>query len=189
VTVPVLTAVTGAAWEAGLVAGLERSPSGLQMVRRCADLPDLLAVAATGTARAALLAAHLRRLDRDAVARLAAVGVAAVGLHDPGDDQAGARLRSLGVGQVLPGDAAPADLALCLWEHNGAALGGVLAASGFPHSALVLVGPEGGLAGEEVERAGAHGLAVVSLGPRILRTETAGPAIVAILQSRFGDLG
>jgi len=111
VTVPVLTAVTGAAWEAGLVAGLERSQSGLQMVRRCADLPDLLAVAATGTARAALLAAHLRRLDRDAVARLAAVGVAAVGLHDPGDDQAGARLRSLGVGQVLPGDAAPADLA------------------------------------------------------------------------------
>jgi 16S rRNA (uracil1498-N3)-methyltransferase len=85
--------------------------------------------------------------------------------------------------------AAPADLALCLWERDGASLGGVLAASGFPRSALVLVGPEGGLAGEEVERAGAHGLAVVSLGPRILRTETAGPAIVAILQSRFGDLG
>jgi len=85
--------------------------------------------------------------------------------------------------------AAPADLALCLWERNGASLGGVLAACEFPRSALVLVGPEGGLAGEEVERAGAHGLGVVSLGQRILRTETAGPAIVAILQSRFGDLG
>jgi MinD-like ATPase involved in chromosome partitioning or flagellar assembly len=111
VTVPVLTAVTGAPWEAGLVAGLERTPSGLQVVRRCVDLPDLLAVAATGTVRAALVAAHLRRLDRDTVARLAASGVAAVGLHDPGDDQAGARLRALGVAHVLPGDAAPADVA------------------------------------------------------------------------------
>jgi 16S rRNA U1498 N3-methylase RsmE len=29
----------------------------------------------------------------------------------------------------------------------------------------------------------------VSLGTRVLRTETAGPAVIAILQSRFGDLG
>ena len=122
-TVPVLTAVTGAVWEPGLVAGLERSPSGLQVVRRCADLPDLLAVAATGTARAALLAAHLRRLDRDAVARLAASGVAAVGLHDPGDDQAAARLRGLGVQQVLPGDAAPADLAAAVTAAVSGLLG------------------------------------------------------------------
>ena len=122
-TVPVLTAVTGAVWEAGLVAGLERSPSGLQVVRRCADLPDLLAVAATGTARAALLAAHLRRLDRDAVARLAAGGVAAVGLHDPGDEQGGARLRALGVQQVLPGDAPPADLAAAVTAAVSALLG------------------------------------------------------------------
>ena len=127
-TVPVLTAVTGAAWEAGLVAGLERSPSGLQVVRRCADLPDLLAVAATGTARAALLAAHLRRLDRDTVARLTAGGVAAVGLHDPGDDQAGARLRALGVEQVLPGDAAPGDLAAAV----SAAVSALLGRSGEP---------------------------------------------------------
>jgi MinD-like ATPase involved in chromosome partitioning or flagellar assembly len=114
VSVPVLTAVTGAAWEAGLVAGLERSPSGLRVVRRCVDLPDLLAVAATGTARAAVLAAHLRRLDRDTVARLVAGGVAPVGLHDPGDDQAAGRLRALGVEHVLPGDAPPADVALAI---------------------------------------------------------------------------
>ena len=84
---------------------------------------------------------------------------------------------------------ARADLALCLWEGEGARLKSVLATPDSPRSARVLVGPEGGLAGEEVERARAHGLTVVSLGPRILRTETAGPAIVAILQSRFGDLG
>jgi 16S rRNA (uracil1498-N3)-methyltransferase len=45
------------------------------------------------------------------------------------------------------------------------------------------------LARSEVDAARAHGLTVTSLGPRILRTETAGPAIAAILQSRFGGLG
>jgi 16S rRNA (uracil1498-N3)-methyltransferase len=83
----------------------------------------------------------------------------------------------------------PADLALCLWEGDATPLGGVLGAAAVPRSARILVGPEGGLAGAEVAAARAHGLAVVSLGRRILRTETAGPAIVAILQSRFGDLG
>jgi 16S rRNA (uracil1498-N3)-methyltransferase len=83
----------------------------------------------------------------------------------------------------------PADLRLCLWEGEGVPLGGALSAAGVPRSALVVVGPEGGLADEEVDLARARGLTVVSLGRRILRTETAGPAIVAILQSRFGDLG
>jgi 16S rRNA (uracil1498-N3)-methyltransferase len=86
-------------------------------------------------------------------------------------------------------DAEPADLALCLWEGEGTPLGRLLAAATSPRSALVVVGPEGGLDAEEVEAARARGLTVTSLGPRILRTETAGPAIVAILQSRFGDLG
>ena len=81
------------------------------------------------------------------------------------------------------------DLALCLWEGDGAPLRGVLAAASAPRSARVVIGPEGGLARDEVDAASAHGLTVVSLGPRILRTETAGPAIVAVLQSRFGDLG
>jgi len=86
-------------------------------------------------------------------------------------------------------DAEPADLALCLWEGDGTPLGRLLGAATSPRSALVVVGPEGGLDGAEVETARARGLTVTSLGPRILRTETAGPAIVAILQSRFGDLG
>ena len=53
----------------------------------------------------------------------------------------------------------------------------------------LLVGPEGGLTSEEVEEARARGWAIVGAGPRILRTETAGPAIIAVLQARFGDLG
>jgi 16S rRNA (uracil1498-N3)-methyltransferase len=87
------------------------------------------------------------------------------------------------------GRPARTDLALCLWEGGGAPLGPVLAAATGPRSACVLVGPEGGLAREEVEAARVAGFTVVSLGPRILRTETAGPAVVAVLQSRFGDLG
>jgi 16S rRNA (uracil1498-N3)-methyltransferase len=81
-----------------------------------------------------------------------------------------------------------ADLALCLWEGGGEPLATVLRAAGTPRTATVIVGPEGGLALAEVDAARAAGVTVVSLGPRILRTETAGPAIVAILQSRLGDL-
>ena len=110
-SVPVLAAVTGASWEAALVAGLERTPTGITVVRRCVDLADLLAAASTGTARGALLTAELRRLDRDALARLAAARVAVVGLFAPGDEQAETRLRQLGVVHVLPADAAPADIA------------------------------------------------------------------------------
>ena len=123
-TVPVLAAITGASWEAALVAGLERTPTGITVVRRCVDLADLLAAASTGTARAALLSAELRRLDRDALSRLAAARVAVVGLHAPGDEQAETRLRQLGVAHLLPADSAPADIAAAvsaaLAEQDGA---------------------------------------------------------------------
>lgn len=105
--VPVLTAVTGSPWEADLVAALERAAGGVQVVRRCLDLPDLLAAAAAGTGRAALLSADLRRLDRDALARLAVAGVVPVGLVTPGDEGGSRRLRVLGVRHVLPADASP----------------------------------------------------------------------------------
>jgi 16S rRNA (uracil1498-N3)-methyltransferase len=83
----------------------------------------------------------------------------------------------------------PADLGLCLWEGGSTPLVQRLWQAGTPRSAVVVVGPEGGLAAEEAAAAHARGLTVVSLGPRVLRTETAGPAVIAILQSRFGDLG
>lgn len=105
--VPVLTAVSDAVWEAELVVALARGDLGVAVVRRCVDLADLLATAATGSARAALLSADLRRLDRDALGRLAVAGVAVVGLVPPGDDEAERRLRQLGVRHVLPSDSAP----------------------------------------------------------------------------------
>jgi MinD-like ATPase involved in chromosome partitioning or flagellar assembly len=107
VSLPVFTAVTNAAWEAELVAALDGSEHGVTVVRRCVDVADLLAAAASGTGRVAVLSADLRRLDRAVLSRLYASGVAVVGLIDPGDEDAERRLRQLGVGHVLSGDADP----------------------------------------------------------------------------------
>ena len=52
----------------------------------------------------------------------------------------------------------------------------------------VLIGPEGGLAPAEVSRARAAGLVAVSLGPRVLRTETAAIVALSLVQAAFGDL-
>jgi len=51
-----------------------------------------------------------------------------------------------------------------------------------------IVGPEGGWDDDEIRMARDLGLAVVTLGGRILRAETAAIAITTVLQHRFGDL-
>ncbi len=56
-------------------------------------------------------------------------------------------------------------------------------------SATVVVGPEGGLEEGEVNQFVERGFVPLQFGPRILRTETAGPAMIAALQSRWGDMG
>lgn len=79
------------------------------------------------------------------------------------------------------------DLPLILYEQDRSA--------GLPHSIPraatvgLLIGPEGGLSPQEVEQALAAGISPVWLGPRILRTETAGPAALAVLQYLTGNLG
>ena len=55
-------------------------------------------------------------------------------------------------------------------------------------SLLLLVGPAGGFAEAEQERLRAAGFLPASLGPRILRAETAAVAAVAIAQALWGDL-
>ena len=52
----------------------------------------------------------------------------------------------------------------------------------------LLSGPEGGFTESEVQAAANAGLQVVNLGPRVLRTETAPVAALAILQHLYGDL-
>lgn len=55
-------------------------------------------------------------------------------------------------------------------------------------SVIVLIGPEGGLTDAEQQAAMAAGFIPVRLGPRVLRTETAAIAALALLQREFGDL-
>ncbi|MCD6039852.1 MAG: rsmE [Gammaproteobacteria bacterium] len=53
---------------------------------------------------------------------------------------------------------------------------------------LVLVGPEGGLSEREINLVSQQGFVPISLGPRILRTETAALAIITAMQCSFGDM-
>lgn len=55
-------------------------------------------------------------------------------------------------------------------------------------SAALLIGPEGGLSSAEVDQAGQAGFSPLTLGPRILRTETAPVVALTLLQHHFGDL-
>jgi len=53
----------------------------------------------------------------------------------------------------------------------------------------LLIGPEGGFSGAEVVAAVKHGFLEASLGPRILRTETAPITAISIIQYELGDIG
>lgn len=84
--------------------------------------------------------------------------------------------------------ALPHDLLLCPYEAARATgLRRVALAHPDARSIGLLIGPEGGFAKEEIDaltRAHAH---IVTLGPRILRTETAGPAALAALMALYGQ--
>jgi len=54
---------------------------------------------------------------------------------------------------------------------------------------IILIGPEGGLSEAEIAYALDCGFVAVKAGPRVLRTETAGPAILSVAQMLWGDLG
>jgi 16S rRNA (uracil1498-N3)-methyltransferase len=83
--------------------------------------------------------------------------------------------------------AGKAELKLLLWEKSTQPLKQTLAGP-VPASAAIIVGPEGGVTREEAVAAEREGFASVSLGPRILRTETAGLAMVSVLQYCYGDM-
>ncbi|MEV8373487.1 P-loop NTPase [Kribbella sp. NPDC056861] len=112
-SVPVLLAVTGAPWEADVVRRAERA-NGIRVVRRCVDIADVMAAAASGQARAVVLAEDLPRLTSDAVAALHARRIAVVALVDPSDngEPSGAedRLSRMGIERILPADVSADDL-------------------------------------------------------------------------------
>ncbi len=106
----VLVAMSSGRWESAVVTALDRSPA-LTVVRRCADLADLLAATAAGLAPLAVVSADLRLLDRSSVDQMSALGVTVVGVCAPGDEAAERRLHQIGVASVLPADAPAQTLA------------------------------------------------------------------------------
>jgi 16S rRNA (uracil1498-N3)-methyltransferase len=78
--------------------------------------------------------------------------------------------------------------ARCLLSVEGDTTLAAFAANSRGQPIVVLIGPEGGLAPNEERYALANGFVACRLGPRILRTETAGLAALAALQAIAGDL-
>jgi Flp pilus assembly CpaE family ATPase len=136
VSIPVLTAADGSPWEAELIAELSGVDHGVEVVRRCVDVVELLAVAAAGQALAALVDAQLRRFDADAVDRLGAAGVAIVGVSQTGYEQDAERLRSAGVRYFVPADAATAVVASVLESAVAEVAGGNPATRAFADPAF-----------------------------------------------------
>lgn len=94
-TAGVLCAVRGP-HESDVVTGLEAAADVLAVTRRCADVVELLAAAAAGLGRLAVVSADLPSLDRDAVRTLQLHGVAVLALAAPGSPDAD-RTAALGV--------------------------------------------------------------------------------------------
>ena len=82
------------------------------------------------------------------------------------------------------------DLNLLFWEKEGERTLRKLNAAQTPeHAVTIAVGPEGGFSAAEAQAALQRGFLTVSLGPRILRAETAPIAALALVQFLWGDLG
>jgi len=91
------------------------------------------------------------------------------------------------LGDAPPRSIEAGTLALVLLPDATRTLGEV-AQNTVPERTELMIGPESGLDEREAEAAVAAGFLPVRIGPRVLRTETAGPAAIAVLQARFGDL-
>lgn len=75
----VLLVSTGASWEPAALAALQGHP-GTVLLKRCVDVPDLLAAASTGQADVAVLGADLPGLDHDVLTELTRYGVRVLGV-------------------------------------------------------------------------------------------------------------
>jgi 16S rRNA (uracil1498-N3)-methyltransferase len=57
-----------------------------------------------------------------------------------------------------------------------------------PQPLILMIGPEGGFSEQEEDAARRHGAIALSIGPRVLRTETAGLAALAVLSALWGEM-
>lgn len=84
-------------------------------------------------------------------------------------------------------------LVLLAWEDavDASSIAAAVAASNLdaPDTVAVIVGPEGGFTSQEAASMAANGARVVSLGPTVLRTETAGVVASALVLAARGGLG
>lgn len=87
-------------------------------------------------------------------------------------------------------DSAGHDMKISFWENSSAPLDSLRTTpSNTVKSICILMGPEGGFPENEIRTAEQHGFRTCSLGPRILRAETASMAAVTLVQNIFGDMG
>ncbi len=105
--VAVLMAAAGAGWEVDALRQLSAESARAVLLKRCVDLNDLLASAATGQGQVAVLAAGLPGLDASSIDHLRRSGLASILVvgPDPEESAVSERGRSLGVTEVLPRDA------------------------------------------------------------------------------------
>ncbi len=101
-SIGVLVAVGATNFEAALLDALD-GPS-VHVVRRCVDVADLLAAAASRQATVAVVSAHLRSLDRSVIARLREEDVAVVGATAETSSADEAALRRLGIELLVSAD-------------------------------------------------------------------------------------
>lgn len=86
-------------------------------------------------------------------------------------------------------NADPSCLRLIPWEEEkGTSFKSTLPEILDPAKVMLIIGPEGGLSGSEIRLARECGFAPVSLGGRILRTETVSLALISVIQYLYGDL-
>ncbi|NWF92564.1 MAG: 16S rRNA (uracil(1498)-N(3))-methyltransferase [Syntrophaceae bacterium] len=83
----------------------------------------------------------------------------------------------------------PEPLRLIFWEEGGVRLKEVLEEKRGMKRVFFVVGPEGGFSREEIAYAKERGFIPVTLGGRILRSETASVCCLSILQYEWGDIG
>ena len=73
-------------------------------------------------------------------------------------------------------------------ERGGVAITDAIADWSNPHAVVALVGPEGGWSDDELVLLNEAGSKAVTLGPRVLRTETAALVAITLIQHAIGDL-
>lgn len=204
-----LTLFNGDGWDCrGTIVAQCSGRVEVELATRCAGLPEppLALTLLQGVARGERMDLVIQKATELGVARIVPVlaGRSVVRLDDRQAQRKLEHWQSIAIAACeqcgrsrLPAVEPPCGLAAALAALSGSACR-LLLARGAPLplqalatgtvAASLLVGPEGGLTDDELALAGQAGFEPRSLGPRVLRTETAAIVAVAVLQAAAGDL-